>query len=125
MVESVALHQRTECQNGLSTWMAPAHARTFQALGDKGLACGLDDARADRETTCLHRGVAHPVTMLAEVGELGRDLGAARMLVAKIHEGSDDVLHPVFTLEEDVTVLLELAYAPSACALRMRHRTRS
>ena len=31
------------------------------------------------------------------------------MLVAKIHEGSDDVLHPVFTLEEDVTVRLELA----------------
>ena len=103
--------------------MAPSHARTFQALGDKGLACRLDDARADRETTCLHRGVAHPVTMSAKVGELGRDLGAARMLVAKIHEGSDDVLHPVFTLEEDVTVLLELATCLGRGALRMRHRT--
>ena len=105
MVESVALHQRTECQNGLSTWMAPAHARTFQALGDKGLACRLDDARADRETTCLHRGVAHPVTMSAKVGELGRDLGAARMLVAKIHEGSDDVLHPVFPFRVPPNIL--------------------
>ena len=80
----------------------------FRRLSHKGLAGRLDDTRANRETACLHRGVAHPVTVSAEVGEFGRELRAPGMLVAKIGKRPDDFSHAVLALEEDVTVLLEL-----------------
>ena len=54
--------------------------------------------------------------MSAEVGELGRDLRASGMLVAKTNEGSDYFLHSVLPLEEDVTVHLELICAFGMCS---------
>ena len=86
LVGSVALYQRAECQNGLSTFITPSISGAFHALGHRGVAWGLDDARYSREAACFHLRVIDPVTMSAEVDEFGREFLAPGMLVAKIDE---------------------------------------
>ena len=47
MIESAALDERGQRQNGLSATRPPSHAGAFEPFGDQGLARRLHDAGAD------------------------------------------------------------------------------
>ena len=58
-IEAIALGRSAEAEDGLTTVDAPALSGSFHALGDEGLAGGLDDAEADREVLGAEPRIIH------------------------------------------------------------------
>ena len=67
LVESVALGERAEGEDGLPSLRSPAHATALHSLRDEGFTGGFDDARAYRQVLISIARIAHAVAILAKV----------------------------------------------------------
>jgi len=68
---TVALDQTSQGQDSLSAGLSPGHARLLQALGDQGFAGRFHHATGNGQTVADVLDVAHTMSLVAEVGQLG------------------------------------------------------
>ena len=108
MIESAALNERAQGQNGLPATRPPSHAGAFEPFGDQGLAGRLDDARADGQSPSFGIGVAHAVAIATEVAQHLDDSLVARRLRAQIDQRPNDAVDPIRLMAQPMAVLVEL-----------------
>ena len=108
MLESAALDERAQRQNGLPATRPPSHAGALEPFGDQGLAGRLDDAGADGQPLGLGIGVAHAVAVAAEVAQHLRDSACGGMFRTQIDQRPNDALDPIGLMAQQMAILLEL-----------------
>ena len=108
MIESAALDERAQRQNGLPAIRPPSHAGALEPFGDQSLARGLHDAGADGQSPGLGIGVAHAVAITTEVAQHLCDSLVARRLRAQIHQRPNDAVDPIRLMAQQMAILLEL-----------------
>ena len=108
VIESAALDERAQGENGLPAARPPSHAGALEPLGDQGLACRLDDAGADGQALGLGIGVAHAVAIATEVAQHLCDSLVARRLRAQIEQRPNDAVDPISLMAQQMAILLEL-----------------
>ena len=86
MIESAALDERAQGENGLPATRPPSHAGAFEPFSDQSLARRLHDAGADGQSQGLGIGVAHAVAIATEVAQHLDDSLVARRLRAQIDQ---------------------------------------
>ena len=94
VIETAALDERAQRQNGLPAAQTPSHAGALEPFGNQSLARRLHDAGADGQSPGLGIGVAHAVAIAAKVAEHLCDLLIARMLRAQIAQRPNDAVDP-------------------------------
>ena len=111
MIESAALDERAQSRNGLRDARPPAQSREIEPFGDQCLACCLDDAGADGQSSGLGIGVAYAVAIAAQVTQHLYDSLSFRMLRAQVDQRPNDPLDPVGFMAPQMAYLLELSAA--------------
>lgn len=101
-VEALTLVPAAQGQDRLRP-VAPAHPAELHALSGEGLARSLDHPGADRQSFVERVGVAHPVLVAAEVGELRRDQRAPWVLLAQMFQRLDPRLGAVVPRRRSVS----------------------
>ena len=108
MIESAALDERAQRQNGLPATRPPSHAGAFEPFGDQSLARRLHDAGTDGQSPGLGIGVAHAVAIATEVAQHLCDSLVARILRAQIEQRPNDAVDPIRLMAQQMAILLEL-----------------
>ena len=90
--------------------LTPPHARTLEPLSDQGLACRLHHPGTDRQSLVLRLGIAHAVSIVAEVAQDLRDTFALGMLRTQMAQCPNHLRDTVVVVAQQMAILLELRY---------------